>query len=140
MTISSISSTSQLTQVTSTPRTRGPRAAETAESGDRADLSPMGQMMGRLQDLAETDPAKAKEVLATIAEGLAAKAEETGDSKMSELAEKLASAAETGDLSALEPKRPSGPPPGDSKLQKYRDSGEDPMAQIEAIFANALAA
>ncbi len=79
---------------------------------DRAKMSGPGALIGKLQELQETDPAAFRDQANAMAEKLRAGAEglEGKEADMvNELADKLSEAAESGDLSALEP---SGPPPG----------------------------
>lgn len=159
MTISSLSITSSgsvgaTTSVARTASTRATEACGSASGEDRSDVSELGQLMSQLEELSETDPDKAKAVLATIADELTAAAEAAGDTRMGELADKFRSAAETGDLSSLAPpERPTGPPPGpppdgpsstnaaSTKVAaSYRATDADPMATITAILTKALAA
>jgi hypothetical protein len=70
------------------------------------DVSPMGQMMSRLDSLSTSDPEKFKEVTSEIADKLTeAASSATGrDAEfLKGLASQFATASETGDVSALQP-------------------------------------
>lgn len=146
MSITNVSAATATTQVASVSRASRTHSSEAPKEGGGTKLSKMGELVGQLQELQASDPEKAKAVLSKIAEQLKAKADESGDDKMSALADKFASAAESGDLSAL---KPNGPPPGHppegvvGKLANYasyaKSGSEDPMQQIESILADALA-
>lgn len=147
MSITGISSTTATTHVASVSRASSTKASEAPTESGGTKLSKMGELVGQLQELQASDPDKAKAVLSKIAEQLKAKADELGDDKMGALADKFASAAESGDLSALKPHGPPhGPPPGRppggpaGKLASYEKSAaNDPMQQIESILTQALA-
>ncbi|HUJ60721.1 MAG TPA: hypothetical protein VLX92_19600 [Kofleriaceae bacterium] len=112
MTISSITSTSPLSSIAATTGTAAAPAAPPPAAGTQ--LSAFGSFMSKLQSLEQTDPAKAKTVLATIAQKLGAKAQQVGGAqgqKLQALADKFNQAAQTGDLSALKPPA-SGQPGG----------------------------
>ena len=143
MSITAVSSTMSTTLVASVSRASSTKAGEAPRESGGTKLSKMGELVGQLQELQSSDPDKAKAVLSKIAAQLKAKADELGDDKMGALADKFASAAESGDLSAL---KPHGPPPGHppggpgGKLASYQQSAaSDPMQQIESILSQALA-
>lgn len=83
----------------------------TCKSGDRADISGPGKLFSELKQLASQDPAKFKEVAADIAAKL--KAAASGDSSnvaggvansfLTDLAVRFDTAAQTGDVSGLQP-------------------------------------
>lgn len=88
------------------------RKPEHAIPTDRTKMSGPGALMGKLQELEDTDPAAFREQANAMAEKLRAGARglEGKEAEMvQQLADKLSEAAESGDLSAL---KPSGPPPG----------------------------
>lgn len=99
---------------------------------DRAQMSGPGAMLGKLQALKEQDPAAFSEKANEIAEKLRAGAANMDDKESAmfqRLADQLSNAAETGDLSALEPKgppgggRPHGPPgarPAEGATEAYQ--------------------
>ena len=127
MTISSISS---ITPTTFTPSTTA--ATSTADSSaPSTQLSTMGQLMSQLQSLEQSDPDKAKTVLAKIGSDL--------QSTNPDLATKFTQASQTGDLSALQPKGHGGHHHhhGGGGAKSYAQSS-DPMAQIESVISSAL--
>jgi hypothetical protein len=72
-------------------------------------------MMKQLKDLQTTDAEALKKVAADVADKLKAEAQkQSGDDaqRLSQLADKFAQVAKTGDLSALKPTRQSGGTPG----------------------------
>ncbi|WP_148087711.1 hypothetical protein [Gemmata obscuriglobus] len=130
-------------------------------AGDTADISGPGKLFAALKELAAEDPEKFKAVAADIATKLKEAAEKASDatgsvagpsSLLSDLAAKFETAAETGDVSVLEPPsqgpggvggynragRPNGPPP-----PPPADSGVDLKALFDSItkeVTDALAA
>jgi hypothetical protein len=106
--VTSIGATSSVSQIQSTDSTSSTGSTESTESS-KTRLSKLGEMMSKLQDLEKTDPAKAKQVLTSIASTLSDKASTSNDPRLKELADQFTAAAKTGDLSGL---KPSGPPPG----------------------------
>jgi hypothetical protein len=119
--LASLSSTSAVSKVSSTTDDSTTTTALDPTTGDdQTHISKLGELFSKLQDLESSDPAKAKQVLTSIASSLTDKANSAGntDPHLQELADKFTQAADTGDLSALKPKggghhhRPEGPPPG----------------------------
>ena len=109
MSISSISSTSATTALTFQPTSQTQTA--TTPDGDNTTVSKLGQAMQKLADLEKTDPDKAKQVLSTIASKLTDAANNaTGDQQkhLQDLAAKFTSAAQTGDLSGIQPPKHGG--------------------------------
>jgi hypothetical protein len=83
----------------SIPPAGGTQAAHTS-------LSKPGQLLGRLQQLAQQDPAKFKEVTQQLADQLHQLAKnETGPAadRANQLADRFAKASQSGDMSALSP-------------------------------------
>lgn len=73
-------------------------------------VSPRAELMGKLKQLQQQDPAQFREVTTQIAESLKSAAQQPGQPQASataRLAERFAKVAQTGDLSALEPSRPN---------------------------------
>lgn len=158
MNISSITPTSPLTATSPVTGTQTSQSTATtsgaAGSTDRTQLTKLGELMSKLQDLESTDPAKAKQVLTSIASSLTAQANSAGntDPHLQELADKFTTAANTGDLSGLKPhgghhhhqaEAQATPAPGDaqaasSKTASYAQSGSDPRSQLASIISNAL--
>lgn len=93
MTISSVTSTQPTLAVAqiAQPPAAPPAAASDPTGGTQ--LSRFGQFLSKLQSLEQSDPAQAKQVLETIASKV----------KDPTLAQKFQQAAQTGDLSGLQP-------------------------------------
>ena len=99
-------------------------AATTAFSGP-------GQMFQKLQQLAQSDPTKFKEVVTDMAKAIRADAQnQTGEAatRLNDFASKLDQAAASGDLSAFAPKgaqggAPPGPPSGGAASGSTAKSG-----------------
>ncbi len=75
-----------------------------------AAISSFAQFLSKLQNLAQTNPTKEKSVLNDIASKLQTQAQATGGDagqRLSQMADRFAQAAQTGDLSALQSKTPS---------------------------------
>lgn len=117
MNISS-SSLSSLSSVYATNQTAATSAVSSTDDSDATSaasdvdgnsshtrFSKMGSLMSQLQSLESSDPAKAKQVLTNISDQLSAKASASGNSDphLQELADKFKQAAQTGDLSGLQP-------------------------------------
>jgi hypothetical protein len=100
MDLTSVSSISAPTYVAPTPTTSTIAAPATSEPATDTRFSKMGQLMSQLQSLQQSDPAKAKQVLTNIASSL--------QSTAPDAAAKFNQAAQTGDLSALQPKHGHG--------------------------------
>ena len=96
---SQLSSSSSSTSTSSTNSTGSTKA-------DSAHISKSGELFSKLQQLQSTDPEKFKEVCSNIAEKLKSAAEESGDTKLSDLAEKFQNVADGGDISQLQPPKP----------------------------------
>lgn len=80
-------------------------------SGDSTSMSKLGSFMTKLSALEQSDPAKAKQVLSTIASKLnEAASTATGDqaTHLKDLAAKFSTAADTGDLSGIQPPQGGG--------------------------------
>jgi hypothetical protein len=75
---------------------------------DSVEISQPGQMLSQLQQLKSKDPAQFKQVLSDTANQLRALAQQAGPSAggsaLAELADRFQTAANTGDLSVLQPK------------------------------------
>ena len=158
MNVSSISSTAVAQSTSSVSLAQTPSPADASSATDASSstrFSKMGDLMKQLQSLATSDPAKAKSVMSTIASQLTDKANATGDSRMKALADKFSQAAQTGDMSSLQPpaqgaQGAQGAPAGQhhghhhhggsdqSKAQSYTSTDQDPMQQVESIISNAL--
>ncbi len=159
--ISSVSSTTPTSPLSNVSAISGSLAASdpSAVTGtDTTKLSKMGDLMSQLQGLESSDPAKAKQVLSQIATTL--KAQSGSDPKLASVAAKFDQAAQTGDLSVLQPNKSGGhhgghhhhggggAPPSDpsatpstattsGKVASYQ--GSDPMAEVESAISSALA-
>jgi hypothetical protein len=112
MSISSISSLASTGAVSSVQFQSATQAAGTdPTSGDSTSMSKLGSFMTKLSALEKSDPAKAKQVLSTIASKLnEAASTATGDqaTHLKDLAAKFSKAADTGDLSGIQPPQGGG--------------------------------
>ncbi|HEY1814682.1 MAG TPA: hypothetical protein VGG74_20165 [Kofleriaceae bacterium] len=147
MSISSISS-SAVAQAAAVSQVAPSTVAASSASTDVAapsstSFSQMGQLMSQLQSLEQTDPDKAKTVLAKIGSDLS--------STNPQLAAKFNQASQTGDLSALQPSKGAGghhhhhhggggggSPTSPTAQASAYDQSSDPMAQVESVISNAL--
>lgn len=85
-----------------------PSAVDADGDGSAASLSPFAQVLSQLQQLQQTDPTKLKSVLGSIATELDAAAQQAGPNGgqgLSDLANRFQQAAQTGDVSGLQPHR-----------------------------------
>lgn len=118
------------------------------------ELSRLGELMSRLQDLADAQPARARGVLVAVAAALGERASSVSDLRLQVLADRFSDAARTGDLSALEPTGPStaGHAPSvaepvlyttsatqSGRIARYAQGARDPTAELVPILARALA-
>ena len=167
MTLSSILGTTLTSSPTSVSfRSTSPPQGVDADGdhdGDKASMSGIGQVMSKISDLESTDPAKAKQVLQRIASKLTdAAGQATGDqaTHLQELAARFTKAADTGDLSGIQPPKgghghhPHGPPPAQrapteaatatdatqaTKTDQYKRHGaEADLQQLAQIFQSAF--
>lgn len=96
-----------------------------ANKADTLDISKPAELYSKLQQLAESDPEKLKEVCSSIAEKLNTAAESSDDPMLSDLAEKFQNVADGGDVSQLKPPPPpggGGKPNGIEQYSKQQDS------------------
>ncbi|MBN9658920.1 MAG: hypothetical protein J0H49_12125 [Acidobacteria bacterium] len=134
-------------------RTSNPSGTSGVSSDPPARVSKLGSLMARLSELQQSDPDRFKEAASTIADKLkeaAASASESGDSekatKLTELAQKFSSAAETGSMPDLRPPGgmkghggphpgggpPPGPPPTDSSTSSTNSTDEDDSSSTDS--------
>jgi hypothetical protein len=146
MTISSVSSVTPTTTTSPIATLQSTSSTDPTDSGTSvaasSNFSTMGQLMSQLQSLEQTDPDKAKTVLAKIGSDL--------QSTNPTLASKFTQASQTGDLSALQPKGASGghhhhhhgggggAGASPSTQASSYDQSSDPMAEIESVISSAL--
>jgi hypothetical protein len=104
-------------------------------------ISGPGQLFSRLQQLAETDPAKFKEVAQNIADQMhqAASGSDQRAKFENQLADKFAQAAQTGDLSPFQSQAggESGHAQGHHH-HHHHSGGHDGSNSIASILSNAL--
>ena len=100
-------------------------------ASDAAGISQASQFLSKLEQLKQQDPAQFKQVLSQIADKLAAAAQQQGqgaDSQfLTQLSDKFRNAAQTGDLSQLQP--PTGAHHGHHHhrvAQAYGQNQQDP--------------
>jgi hypothetical protein len=94
-----------------------------ANGADESKMSGPGQIMAKLKDLQQSDPAKFKQVMQAVSESLKEQAQSASDPQeqkaLTQVAGQFAQAAQSGDLSALRPQGgqdahgapPAGGPP-----------------------------
>uniref|UniRef100_I2Q3X1 Uncharacterized protein n=1 Tax=Desulfovibrio sp. U5L TaxID=596152 RepID=I2Q3X1_9BACT len=115
------------------------------DGGDEKKFSQGAEMMQKLKDLQSSDPDKFKEVAQTISDKLTEAAKNSTDSKASgmltKMADKFASAAKSGDMSALTPaEAPAGAAGanGQAAMKYAKSSGSNPMEQLDSAISSAL--
>lgn len=140
--ISSVSSASAVSYIAPTTTTTASQQTDDTAQAGGTKFSKMGELMSKLQDLAKSDPDKAKAVMAKISQDLKAKADSSGDKRMAELADKFGQAAQSGDLSVLKPKEGggghhhhSGTPSGQTGAYQAQQSS---MSDIEDVISSDL--
>ncbi len=109
MTITSVSNTtptSSIAQIGPPPQQPAPDDTAITTGEDTTQLSGPAQFFNKLQSLEQTDPNKAKQALSDIASKLSDQATKVGGERgkqLSTLADKFSQAAQTGDISGLQP-------------------------------------
>ena len=91
--------------VTSLTSASAPKATTAQSADDGVSVSSFGQFLMKMQDMASTDPAKAKEILGSIANRLKAESAQVGGTRgprLAALGERFQMAADSGDLSGLQ--------------------------------------
>jgi hypothetical protein len=108
-------------------------------------LSPMGQMMSKLESLSTSDPDKFKQVTEDISEKLKAAASQatgTDADMLNKMADRFAEASKTGDMSALKPPKPADVEQGQSQstgqMQGHHHYGPSEAVRIamDDIFSD----
>jgi hypothetical protein len=98
------------TQATSSSSSTEATSGSMPPPPPECDLSQGGSLLSKLQDLKEEDSEEFTSTLTSISEDLADQAAATDDEQekalLTDLSEKFGTAAETGDLSALQPPAP----------------------------------
>jgi len=110
----SVSTTSSTASVSATATTAS-SVRGAGRGSDDFGVSAAGSFMSQVKSLVEEDPDKAKVVLTELASEVREQAKgASGEEakRMSELADRLETVAESGDASALAPNGAGGPPPG----------------------------
>ena len=129
--ISSLASTSAISSVQFQPSAQP--ATDPTSGGDTTAVSNIGQFMTKLKALEQSNPAQAKQVLTAIASKLNdAAGSATGDeaTHLKALADKFTKAADTGDLSGIQP--PAGGHHHHHHGAKPAASTDDSSAQSDA--------
>jgi len=107
---------------------------------ESAEFSNPAMMYSKLQELAQTDPEKLKEVCAKIAEQLQSASEEQDgfqSNMLSDLAEKFQNVADGGDVSQLKPPEPpSGGGPGQGPIEKYQQQQSQSLVDMLGTQSN----
>jgi hypothetical protein len=119
---------------------------------DRTQLTRLGELLSKLQQLASSDPARATQVLTSIASALTARANHAGNTAahLRELADQFTQAANTGDLSSLMPHggryhHAADQIAGDAqtesgKTASYTQGEADLRAELASMISEALSA
>jgi len=116
------------------------------ESGDEKKFSKGAEMMQKLSDLQTSDPDKFKQVAQSISDKLTEAAKNSTDSKASDMltkmADKFASAAQSGDMSSLTPPQHTAGAAGaqGQAAMKYAQAGggTNPMEAMDSAIESAL--
>lgn len=111
MSISSITGTSATSAISSIQFQPSTATTSAPPSGDTTAMSGIAQFMSKLSSLEQSNPDQAKQVLSTIASKLNdAASSATGDqaTHLKDLAAKFTQAADTGDLSGIQPPQGGG--------------------------------
>lgn len=109
--VSSSSATDYVRKLGSAETTSSSSQVDNESGSDQVKLSKPAEMMKKLAALKESDPAKFQEVVSNIANKLDEAAQSaTGEeqARLSDLASKFSQAAESGDLSSLQPPEGGG--------------------------------
>jgi hypothetical protein len=123
MSVSSISRTSSILQTSAVSSTASVNDVAQIDGPEPAGVSQMADRMKQLEELSKSDPEKFKKVMTSLADQIqeqADQADQAGDGRaslLSEMAQKFKQAADTGDVSALQPPRP---PQGGSPSQRAK--------------------
>lgn len=162
MAISSIGGSSYVQQVSLSVTQQTTQSSSSSGVGDAAttSVSKPAELMAKLQQLQQSDPEKLKSVLSDISKQLQDTADKTGDKGLAKLADKFADAAQSGDLSGLQPQHhhhhgghggprgaggppPGGPPPGDqaqSGSDAQKATWQQRKSELDSVFSNAISA
>lgn len=103
-------------------------------------ISSGGTLMAKLAELAQRDPAKLKQVLSSIASGLKqAEGQNQGGGRLDKLADRFAAAAQSGDLSALQPKEQAAAgAAGGGHAHRHHHHGGGGGGAMQAVFSDAM--
>jgi hypothetical protein len=142
--IGSLTSVAQTTAVTSTDSVNDVAQLDGPEP---AGVSKMADLMKQLEELSQSDPEKFKKVMSSLAKQLQEQADAAGQAGdggagfLQELAQKFQQAADTGDVSALQPHRPpqGGSPPPQRAKDAYGQSGRQPSVDLAQLIQDTLA-
>lgn len=148
MSISGITTSSTATSlITGTTYTSSTSASSLMEQGqglDEAKVSKVGQQMSKLSKLQTSDPeqfkAAAQEISDKLAEAAKNSTDEGESSALSEMSSQWAEAAESGDMSSLQPKAPpSGSQSAAMKFKSQQQGGSGgPMAVMDSVVSSVL--
>lgn len=143
-TASSLASTTSSSSSASAASSLSTGSLSIQGDGDGKNFSKGAAMMQKLSDLQSSDPEKFKEVAQDISDKLSEAAKNSTDSKAASLytsmAEKFASAAQSGDMSSLTP--PEAPAAagaqGQAAMKYAQASGTNPMETLDSVISSAL--
>ncbi|MEI8258559.1 MAG: hypothetical protein WCJ30_23035, partial [Deltaproteobacteria bacterium] len=103
----SLTNLSAISQMPASPPPAVARATSLTSSASRMTLSPRGQFQGKLEALLQTNPAAARQLVVDLTAKMRARASQHGDAHAGALADRLQSAADSGDLASLLDMMPS---------------------------------
>lgn len=152
MSISGITTSSTATSlITGTTYTSSTSASSLMEQGqglDEAKVSKVGQQMSKLSKLQTSDPeqfkAAAQEISDKLSEAAKNSTDEGESSALSDMAAQWAEAAETGDMSSLQPKAPPSGSQNSAQSAAMKFKGQQqggsggPMAVMDSVVSSVL--
>jgi hypothetical protein len=163
MSIQSVGSSSLVQSVSLSITAKVTETTSASGVGEAAttNVSKPAELMAKLQKLKDSDPDKLKSVLSDISKQLQDAADKTGDKGLAKLADKFASAAQSGDLSGLQPQHhhhggghgprgaggpqsggpfAGGPPPGGAQggSDAQKASWQQRKSELDSVFSNAV--
>jgi hypothetical protein len=146
MSVSSVISTSSILQTSTVSSTASVSDVAQIDRPESAGVSQMADLMKQLEELSKSDPEKFKKVMSSLADQIqeqADQAEQAGDGRASllnEMAQKFKQAADTGDVSALQPpKPPQGWSPPQRAKDAYGQSAPQPSFDLGQLIQSTLA-
>jgi hypothetical protein len=149
MNINSVGSSNTLASLIQTNSTTGGSSSSATSSTGAATqthVSPLGELMSKLQQLQQQDPAQFKQVAGQLATSLQQAAQQSGDSNgfLSQLANGLQQAAQTGQMPTFQPPTAASAQAASGQTVKHHGSGHhrhgggEASGAVKAAFSTAL--